>query len=736
MVQPGEAILNAIDDFENNRQRIIRETVAVKQHEMMTNLQTETIKKMDEDAMNLPAGQFNAEKYLEDFNTKSANLLNQFEDKQNRLRFQDMTTQIRGQLGLKANRYELQSLKEAQRIATENVYSTGVQNIYKTYQDGGDVKAEIPIFFTQADALKPSLSFSQQQELEERKGDYAVLTMNLQADQLGRQLLEHKLTPDEYMVNITESQRFINDFPLNADQRVKVNDIFSSEIARTIESTMIEDKKQTIRDFDGYKLELIRTGKINQKYLNKLTKYNEQDSRFTGLILELEAVKSSRPFYSAMQRGDVEAMRNELIKAQREADPALSQGEELFRRNQRFQKLNVDYEKAKLKQISDFADFYKDNPRVKFLKMQGNSNQYKSMVPYVSHLSSLAVQQGLDFDEITILDKDYKQNFREKFEKAGRNVDDIRALTTSIDYKYGEFANKVFEEIIGDTKDPKLNALRYRNDESFGKIWQAVTMSQDEMAGRAQSFKIGGLDLKEAAEKLIIGQQLKPYYDTRIAQNDINIGSRIMADTDLGYRLRLLDVTHKDVGRILANKNFSYIKNNSMNVRIPVERDTPSLRNKLNTPNLVKKLVRSKVNDIDLTNLPFTEMEQKKIYNQEPKAAIGIATSVIGLASPAAAVGFAKGARELSKQIPKKSFADLKNKIIEDALADNAVLVSDEQGFKIMVKSQFETETLQMVPLKDTNKQIIRFTYDEIEMLPEDNVPQVISPYNPKGNKK
>ena len=173
-----------------------------------------------------------------------------------------------------------------------------------------------------------------------------------------------------------------------------------------------------------------------------------------------------------------------------------------------------------------------------------------------------------------------------------------------------------------------------------------------------------------------------------------------------------------------------------MNVRIPVERDTPSLRNKLNTPNLVKKLVRSKVNDIDLTNLPFTEMEQKKIYNQEPKAAIGIATSVIGLASPAAAVGFAKGARELSKQIPKKSFADLKNKIIEDALADNAVLVSDEQGFKIMVKSQFETETLQMVPLKDTNKQIIRFTYDEIEMLPEDNVPQEISPYNPKGNKK
>jgi hypothetical protein len=715
MVLPGQAILNAVEDYENNRQRIIRETVAVKQHEMMTTLQLDTIKKMDEDAMNLPAGQFNAERYLEDFNTKSANLLNQFEDKENRLRFQDMTNQIRGQIGLKANKYELRSLKESQKIAKENLYNTGVQQLYETMQNGGDVLEAAPTFFTQADALKPNLSFSEQQDLEVKKGDYAVLTMTLRADQAMKQLLNDNIDIDEYSVFLNESKRIVNDYPLSADQRVKVNDIFSSEEARMITIATTQDVKNIKQNFDGYKLEYIRTGKIDPKFYNKLAKYAQKDPSLQGFLLELETVKQSRGFYNAQQIGDLRTMRGELERARQEADPAASDGAEYARRDQRFQKLNVDYQKALKKRDENFADFYKENPRVKYLKMQGIGSG--DMRPYVSYMQALAAEQGLDPNDIELIDNNQKQAFKERFTQIGRDVNEARRLAYGIDQMFGPNANKVFEEILHKNSDVKLNALRYRQDESFGKVWEAATLPKEEVEGRAQYLKLNDPNFKVSTEKFKIPQQLKNYYDTRIAQNDPNIGARIVADTELGYRMRLSGVESKDVAEVLANKNFSYVKNNSINVRIPKERDTPVLRNVLSKPNLVKNLVRSKAADLELTNLPFTEAEQKNLFNQEPKAAINIATGVLGMVSPSAAVAFNRGAKELSKQIPKKSLKDLKNKVIEESLVDNAMLVNDENGFKLMTRTSLETQTLQMVPLKDKNGQVIRFTYDEMETM-------------------
>ena len=724
MVQPGQAILNAIEDFENNRQQMIRETVAVKQHEMMTNLQTETIKKMDEDAMNLPAGQFNAEKYLEEFNTKSANLLNQFEDKQNRLRFQDMTTQIRGQLGLKANKYELRSLKESQKIAKENLYNTGVQNLYKTIEAGGDVLEEAPIFFTQADALKPSLSFSEQQDLEKKKGDYAVLTMTLRADQAMKQLLENNIDIDEYTVMLDESKRIVNDYPLNADQRVKVNDIFSSEQARMITIATNADVKSIKENFDGYKLEYIRTGKIDQKFLNKLTKYAQRDPSLNGFLLELETVKQSRSFYNAQQIGDLRTMQNELARARQEADPALSDGAEYARRDQRFQKLNVDYQKALKRRNENFADFYKENPRVKYLKMQGLGTG--NMQPYVSYMQALAIEQGLDPNEIELVDKDYRALFQERLTKTGRDINEARKLAFDIDRQYGASADRVFEEILYGSNDVKLNAFRYRKDPSFGKVWEAATLPKEEIEGRTKYLQLGNVEFKVNAEKFKIPQQLKNYYDTRIAQNDPNIGARIVADTELGYRMRLSGVETKDVGEILANKNFSYVKNNSINVRIPKERDTPALRSVLTSPGFVKSLVRSKADNLELTNLPFSRADQ-----ETPSNAISGTLKALGV-PPTLNVAAGVAVNSITTRQPtKKSIKDLKNQVIEDSLVDNAMLVSDENGFKLMTKTSLETQTLQMVPIKDKNGQVIRFSYDEIEAMPLRQPPQLVSPYNP-----
>ena len=710
MVLPGQAILNAVEDYENNRQRIIRETVAVKQHEMMTTLQLDTVKKMDEDAMNLPAGQFNAEKYLEDFNTKSANLLNQFEDKENRLRFRDMTNQIRGQLGLKANNYELKSMLAAQKAAKENLYNEGVKNLYQSLQKGNDVLEDAPVFFSQADALKPSLSFKEQQDLEEKKGDYAVLTMNLRADQAMKQLLENNIDTDEYIGMLEESKRILGEYPLTAEQRVKANDIFSSEQARVISIATNADVKQIKQDFDGYKLEYIKTGKINPKFLNKLAKYAKQDPSLNAFLLEIDTITQSRPFYNAMVVGDLSTMGAELEKARSQADPALSDGAEYARRDQRFQKLNVDYQKAIAQRNKNFADFYKDNPRIKALKMQGiaNTGVNGSMMPYVNYMAGLAGQQGLDFSEITLLDEDYKQLYKERLSKIGRDVTEARKLAFDIDRQFGPAATKVFNEILHNEKDPKLNALRYRNDPAFAKVWLAATMDDDEVAGKQLRTGLKKNDAREATVK-----ELKDFYDTRISEGDIGIGARIDADAELGYRMQLNGLKPSDVGHIVANRDFNFIKKGDVNLRIPRDRGLSfqaDLRSKMRDPGFKKTLIAKNFNNLELANLPFSEADIEQVFSRDVIS--GAVTKSLSAVSP----GTGLALDLINKMQPKKSIKDLSEDVIKDILFDSVEFVNDgDDGVKLVIPTNIGGESLEKIPLRDKQGNIIKHTWDQLQ---------------------
>lgn len=705
MVQPGEALLNIANDFADNRRKIVQETIAVKQHQMMTDLQVQTIKKMDEDAVNLPAGQFNAERYMEEFNTQSANLLNQFEDKGSRLNLEQMTTQVRGQLGLKANQYELKSLQAAQKAAKENFFNAGIEQAYESYNNGNDVLEDSLLFFSQADALKPNLSFAEQQDLEEKKGDYAVITMNLRADQAMKELLNDNIDIDEYTTMLEESKRIMQGYPLTADQRVKVNDIFSSEQARMVSIATNAKVAQLKENFDGYKTELIRTGKFPKGKKEEYAKAARLDSSLLGFLIEIDVVEKEQTFYAAREKGDLKTMEAELNRARQQVAEAKGTGKEFGQRDQAFQKLNVDYEKALAQRDKNFADFYKNDPRVKILKMQGLDLD-GDMRPYVSYIQALAAEQGLDPSEITLLDEDYKQLYKERLSKAGRDVKEARKLALDIDRQYGQSANRVFSELLYNEKDPKLNAFRYRNDPAFAKIWLAATMDEDEIAGKKLKTGINPNDAREAVVK-----DLKDFHDTRISEGDIGIGSRIKADAELGYRMQLNGLKTDEVSNIIANREYNFIKKGDVNIRIPKDRGLgfqADLSSKLRDPGFKQTLIAKNFSNLELANIPFSEADLEQVFSKD----IIPQPVVAGVSALSPGTGIVLDA--VNKR--QKNIKDLTEDTIKDILFDSVEFVNDgDDGIKLVVPTIIGGESLERIPLRDKQRNIIRYTWDQLQ---------------------
>lgn len=685
MVQAGKAISNAVQDFVQAREKIIRDTIAVKQHSLMTDLQLATIKQMDEDAVNLPPGQFNAEKYLEDFAKKTDSLMSRFEDKQSRLNLEQMTVQVKGQLGLRANKYELESMKAAQKQAKENLFNNSIQNLYQTMQSGADVLEEAPFFFSQAEALKPSLSFSEQQDLEEKKGDYAILTLELRRQQAAQQLLQNNITPDEFLTSIDESQRMLNDFPLTADQRILANEQIEAEKARFIATTTRQDVAFIKENFDGYKQEYIMTGKIDPKFLNKLAKYAPEYPELYTLMLEIDVVTRSRPFYNALARGDVRTMGTELQKARAEADPDLSDGKEFSIRQQRYNKLLAEYGRALKSRNENFAEFYKNDPRVKAIKTQGLSQGSGGMTNYVRYMQALAQEQGLDPNEIKLLTNDDRQFMAERLKRVGRNPQEALRLALDVDNRYGVYADKIFGEIIAKDSDPRLNALRFRKQQgSFDLIWEAATMPKDEFEGLKT---MTGIETKDA--EAVAAKDLKDYYDSRLAQGDQDIGAAIKADTELVHRLKVKGRSDNEIANMLANNHYDYVTGGKVNLRIPKEKATENLYFRLKNNDFRKTLIEKKFDQIPMLDPSrFTPEELRK----QPEYSF------------------------LDVEDKMESIADKELAILKDSLLNETRMVTGENGVRFVTPT-LQGGTLLDSFLRDKDGKIIEYSWDELENM-------------------
>lgn len=700
MVTPGQAVQGLLDDYVADREKLLRNKIHVNQQRKAQDLEVEFINRMNTDLQNLPAGEFNAESYMSEFNERADSLMSEYEDPQSKVQFQGMFNNMRSQLGVKANTYELKSLKTLEDQSVSGWGDVAIQNVYQTYTAGGDVYDTLESTYNNATALMDGLSFEGQEKVNQKLGDYVVLTNNLRNQQLGEALLDDLISPEEYETAMDESQRMLNEVPLRGDVRIRANEQLLSQKARAVQTTTISAVKQIKENFDGYKLAYQQTGRLDPKFQKKLFKFAKTDPSLNRLVMELDVVKRSRPFYNALSNGDIRTMAGEITKARQERDN--SEGLAYKMADGRYNQLVADYTSALEKREKNFADFYSTNPGISALKNEGLRRNDMSV--YVRQLKALAKQQGIDPDTIELLGDNDVQVLQSTFKNLGKDPVTAARQIKNIERQWGKDAGLVFSQVWKDSTDPVVNAIRYVDTPNFPKIWEAANLTDDELKGYA--FTAEGK--KKFFDKY--KSKLGDYYDSRMAQGDTNLGIRMNADAELGHRMSLMTGQSADrIASDLVNRDFDYVKGRGdrVNVRLPKTVSNQSrgdLLLRLKHPGLPKALLRSLKNkygseipyDFERGLLNEADFEQITPSNKP-------VSTITGLDLPS------------SKPL---SVAGKQRKIIDQTLMDNMKVVTsyDGDGIMIVLPGQVGEETLMDTPMT-IDGEIIKFSLDELSKM-------------------
>jgi hypothetical protein len=123
----------------------------------------------------------------------------------------------------------------------------------------------------------------------------------------------------------------------------------------------------------------------------------------------------------------------------------------------------------------------------------------------------------------------------------------------------------------------------------------------------------------------------------------------------------------------------------------------------LRQPVIRKDLLKAKLDNTLLTDIPFTEADfEKRKAVMQPISPYG-ATAQLFTDQP-------------------KSFADLTLDTVKDIILQEAKIVTGNNGIRFMVPTSLEGEVLQDIPLRDKNGKIIEYTWDELEMFPYNRI--------------
>lgn len=592
MVSAQQAIGNLFDNFLANRQRQIESGIAAQEAIAANDLHAEVFARMNEDAVKLPPGQFNAQTYIEDYNNKVESIVGNISDKRRQSHFRNVLNRSRGDVSFKAETLQLQSFQAAQKQAIDQSYNDYVQNIYANRGSQEDLVR----YLNTNSLIKPSLTPEALLEMQAKEGNAIILRENLNNYEAQQQFIKGNITDLELSNVYENSLKEINSYPLEADQRIAAMNTIQREQARLLNGVEVQRVKHLKENFDGELLKLVNGVEPTKNFFNDLAKFSRTNPELETLLIELDVTQKSLPFYQARQRGDLSTMRVVLEQARQAARDPNSSGVEFKKADEKYSQLLADYSKAQKAKDENFAEFYKNNRTLQALKLQGARDG--DMSQYASALQQIAVQQGDDPRFVEFLDKASKKGLADVFKNAGKDSNVVKARALELQQQWGAFYPQVINEIMAKEKSPKIAALRYADSVNFPKFWEAASLTPDEIKALEARRDIDGEDKRKNVQAKIAGV-LDDYHTSIERQGDQDFVTKFANDLDLGYRLVLAGeqstfggIDEDQIRDAIVGENYEIKKHFDRDVvRIPIAEADPVLKFSLGKPDLAEELI-------------------------------------------------------------------------------------------------------------------------------------------------
>jgi hypothetical protein len=127
-------------------------------------------------------------------------------------------------------------------------------------------------------------------------------------------------------------------------------------------------------------------------------------------------------------------------------------------------------------------------------------------------------------------------------------------------------------------------------------------------------------------------------------------------------------------------------------------------------PGFKKTLIAKNFNNLELANLPFSEADIEQVFSRDVIS--GAVTKSLSAVSP----GTGLALDLINKMQPKKSIKDLSEDVIKDILFDSVEFVNDgDDGVKLVIPTNIGGESLEKIPLRDKQGNIIKHTWDQLQ---------------------